>query len=581
MTELIKEYYDAPIGTYLNQSVLINNVTLDCDIYRVESETVLTPSVFAGCTAVDANTQIVIGRNMSVASGTTLTPPYRCKGIVIGDVGTFTNEGTISMTARGASGVGKNIQLTEDYMISAVGGTGGAGGSGLTTGNAGSSPSSGVLSCGGGGSGASRATVAGSGGAGTSFSGGAGSGGSSGANSSDGSSTGGAGSDGAVSSSGQSYTCTAGGGAGNPQGSGNTTASVTWQGNGNGTGGLIVLIADTIKQTGSLVSEGVQAQYSGTALAAQAYHCMGGSSGGGCIVLISKTNSITGTNSVAGGASATAPSETYARAGGAGGAGAYAAYIVEDLILVNLPVEFVITDIEHVDNIDPSEAVRFIAEMDEDELQYDIMGKRHYASTGHHIQDEEGTALTKRKALAINSPLTVEDDSANEKTDLGVDTDVDLSVIHAPGTRTPDEFEVAITDPQEGQVMKYNATTEQWENGDIGNSVSGVTAYMSNKTKSVTGSVVDVNIRRISGDLVLFSCSANVSAAANSNHFNDCSVTFNGISLLGYSIRAWVTGDAQSYLAYNATFSDFYVYSQATSGTLTFNSAIFGYGLLT
>ena len=98
MAELIKDYYDMPVGTYLNQSVTINEVSLPCDIYRVASETVLTSAVFTGCTAVDANTQIVIGKDMSVASETTLIPPYRCKGIFIGDVGTFTNSGTISIS---------------------------------------------------------------------------------------------------------------------------------------------------------------------------------------------------------------------------------------------------------------------------------------------------------------------------------------------------------------------------------------------------------------------------------------------------------------------------------------------------
>ena len=453
MTELIKEYYDVPVGTYLNQSISINSVTLACDIYRVEPETVLTSSVFTGCAAVDANTQIVIGRNMSVASGTTLTPPYRCKGIVIGDVGTFTNEGTISMTARGASGAGKNIQLTTDYMISATGGTGGVSkvcsSSGSANGNSGNSPSSGVLSCAGGGSGGTYAwttnitVTSGAGGTGTSFSGGAGGGGITSVatkTASNGSSSGGAGGNAKMYFDNKEDKVTSlspvTGGTGNSNGVNYVdTTYFTITSSGGGTGGLLVIIANTIIQSGSLTSKGSQADYmtytppSGKSLSGQ-HSATGGSSGGGCIVLISKSRTTTGTNSVAGGAAPTGADGN----GGAGGAGVYASYIVEDLILQNLPVEIAISDTNHLDNIEPSEGVRLLGMMDDDELYYEIMGTRHSSGSGHILEDEEGTTLTKRKALVVNSPLTVEDDSVNEKTDLGVDTDVDLSVIHAPGT---------------------------------------------------------------------------------------------------------------------------------------------------
>lgn len=450
MTELIKDYYDMPVGTYLNQSISINSVTLACDIYRVAAETVLTSSVFTGCIAVDANTQIVIGKNMSVASGTTLTPPYRCKGIVIGDVGTFTNEGTISMTARGASGAGKNLQLTEDYMISAVGGAGGVGvmdssGSSVSiSGNPGSAPASGVLSCGGGGSGSRKGKnlnlLSGAGGTGTSFSGGSGGGGMStlydgSYTSPNASNIGGAGGNGTLSGYSTSVDyAIATGGAGNPAGTNayhRTSVDNVIVNNHDGTGGLIVILADNINSSGNFTSVGSQAD--SLTSAAGNFRAVGGSSGGGCIVLISRVATVTGSHSVNGGASAT-DGTTTPYYGGAGGAGVYASYIVEDLILQNLPVEIAISDTNHLDNIEPSEGVRLLGMMDDDELYYEIMGTRHSSGSGHILEDEEGTALTKRKALAINSPLTVEDDSVNEKTDLGVDTDVDLSVIHAPGT---------------------------------------------------------------------------------------------------------------------------------------------------
>ena len=430
MTELIKDYFDMPIGTYLNQSIEINEVTLTCDVYRLANSTVLTSSVFTGCTANDANTQIIIGKNMSVASGTTLTPPYRCKGIIIGDTETFTNAGTISMTARGASGAGKNIQLTADYMISATGGSGGAAHTGWAGGNNGSSPSSGILACGGGGSGASinSGGTAGKGGNGTSFSGGAGSGGivSQSGSTSSGSDTGGAGSDGYVNKS-FSSSGKATGGVGNPSGATSNDTPVSP----SGTGGLIVIIAETLVNNGSLVANGVTAATCSTHPSSDFNESDGGSSGGGCIVTISSSKSGNGTLNTDGGSR----TWTNNQSGGAGGAGAKAQYIVENLILQNLPVEFAITDTDHLDNIDPSEAVRFLGLTDDDELYYDIMGKRHSSGSGHIVEDEEGTSLAKRKVLTVNSPLTVEDDSTNEKTVIGADTSgsLDFTQIVAPG----------------------------------------------------------------------------------------------------------------------------------------------------
>lgn len=439
VAELIKDYYDAPIGAYLNQTVTINEVSLPCDIYRVAAETVLTGSVFTGCTANDANTQIVIGKDMSVASGTTLTPPYRCKGIIIGDVGTFTNSGTISMTARGASGAGKNIKLVKNYQISATGGAGGTKsfrvqyhntGQGGTDGSA---PSTSVLSCGGGGSGAVTGEAgytytAGSGGTGTSFSGGTGGGGIAGSSTSktgnNGSSTGGAGGDGLAS----------GGGAGNPKGTNNQVDLID-SAEATGTGGLIVIITNKIINSGSITSQGSRANgFASGYTPTRGNYSTGGSSGGGCIVLISRERELTGTISVAGGATPSGSgSSSWVVVGGAGGAGAYSSYLVEDLVLVNLPVEIAVTDSNHLDNIDLSEAVRLIGLTDKDEMYYDIMGIRHKVGGGHSISDST-TTLTQRKVLEMDAPLTAEDDSTNEVTKVGVDTNVDLSGFSVPGT---------------------------------------------------------------------------------------------------------------------------------------------------
>ncbi len=471
MTELIKDYYDKPVGEYLDRTVTINNVELACDIYRVAPETVLTSAVFTGCTAVDANTQIIIGRDMSVASGSTLIPPYRCKGIIIGDVGTFTNEGTISMTARGASGEGKNIQLTADYMISAVGG---AGGVQTNSGNgvAGSSPTASILSCGGGGTGGSYIAITGRGGNGTSFSGGAGSGGQSGGGSTaNGSDTGGAGSAAVVSQAG-GYDGIASGGVGNPGGPGANHSGTNIPAVSSGTGGLIVLLCNNFNNIGSIIANGVSA----TEVSIN-YGSSGGSSGGGCVVVLTRQSVSEGTLNTDGGAAIGGSGHTHA--GGAGGAGSAATLIIDDLILQNLPVEFAITDTEHLDNIEPSEAVRFLGLTDDDELYYDIMGKRHSSGSGHIIENEEGTALTKRKILAVTSPITAEDDDTDESTKLGLDTEavIDFSNLPSRGQRTPDAFEVDINNPQDGQGIVYNGTQQKWVNGAGGTPVGTIIQF--------------------------------------------------------------------------------------------------------
>lgn len=465
MTELIKDYYDKPVGQYLNRTVTINNVELACDIYKVAPETILTSSVFTGCTAKDANTQIIVGKDMSVVSGTTLIPPYRCKGIIIGDVGTFTNEGTISMTARGAVGEGKNIQLTASYMISAVGGAGGTG-----TAGSGGSPAANVFSCGGGGSGSAYGrTTTGTGGSGTSFSGGAGSGGnaSTSGTTQNGSSGGGIGSNGKASVGlGSGYDGYASGGVGNPSGTSATSTGRVIPQSPSGTGGLLVVLCSSFVNTGTMEAKGVTAARAYTTTSGLTYLSQdGGSSGGGCILVLTKNSSGSGTITALGGQK---NGTTDGTPGGAGGTGTQEILIVEDLILVNLPVEFAITDTEHLDNIEPSEAVRFLGLTDDDELYYDIMGKRHSSGSGHIVENEEGTALTKRKTLAVTSPLTAEDDDTDESTKLGLDTEaeIDFSNLPSRGQRTPDAFEADINNPQDGQVMRYNATDNQWENGD-------------------------------------------------------------------------------------------------------------------
>ena len=55
-------------------------------------------------------------------------------------------------------------------------------------------------------------------------------------------------------------------------------------------------------------------------------------------------------------------------------------------------------------------------------------------SGGHAIKNENDLLpLEQRETMVLNTPLMGSDDSTNEATVLDVDTNVDLSVIHAPG----------------------------------------------------------------------------------------------------------------------------------------------------
>jgi uncharacterized repeat protein (TIGR02543 family) len=128
-------------------------------------------------------------KNLTIEEGVTLTPSVRTKGFAIYVKGTLTNNGTISMTARGASAAGQDVYLWEDNAVyetvPAVGASGGAaiyassGASiGGNLGNVGATSEG--RATGGGGSGTAVSYYAdvtsGRGGKGTSYSGGSGGG---------------------------------------------------------------------------------------------------------------------------------------------------------------------------------------------------------------------------------------------------------------------------------------------------------------------------------------------------------------------------------------------------------------------
>lgn len=194
--DLCNYYYKTMLpGESLATDETVHGETFNIHLYRLadnfvfDSATTVT-SVFSLCKGVDAATQIILGKNITVNSGVTLIPPYRCKGLIIFDKGTFTNNGTISMTARGASAKGQNIYLVQNddgsyEFVPAVGANGGAGAENVWinrwtyTGGAGGSAVG--RQTGGGGAGSSFSWTncpvnVGKGGNGTSYSGGSGAG---------------------------------------------------------------------------------------------------------------------------------------------------------------------------------------------------------------------------------------------------------------------------------------------------------------------------------------------------------------------------------------------------------------------
>ena len=306
--------------------VLANNEVIDTEVFVIDEDKIYesTPTL---CSATADTKMCLIKYNgdLTINSGVTITPQVRKKGFVMYVDGTLTNNGTISMTARGAKATGQNVYLYKNQAgtfeyVPAVGGAGGASASttGMTNvnGNAGTSGTN--RKTGGGGSGAadnqySKATsVSGAGGSGTSYSGGAGGAGiynesySTKITGQAGSSSGGAGG---------SFTGTitsewgADGGAGNP---GGTSSS---SGNGeNGTGGLLIIYSNDFVNKGIINSNGSKGGASG------GKQEPGGSSGGGSInIFYNGTYTNSGTIVAAGGAKANF--KTLTTYGGAGGAG--------------------------------------------------------------------------------------------------------------------------------------------------------------------------------------------------------------------------------------------------------------------
>lgn len=263
--------------------------------------------------------------NLTVGENIELKPSTRKKGMYVYVANTVENNGTISMTARGASAEGQDVYLWKNTdgsyeYVPAIGATGGeevtVGDYSGAVGQEGKTGNN--RQTGGGGSGGAKAynyasVTSGKGGTGTSYSGGAG-GGACASNggtykAEDGSSTGGAGGNANKNPVGEIV----GGGAGNPAGYtivGNNEPS--YDGN-DGTGGLLILYANIIQNNGRIESQGTKAYNNNV-------NQVGGSSGGGSVNVFYKQDIRYGDITAKGGESANGVQNT-AAAGGAGGDG--------------------------------------------------------------------------------------------------------------------------------------------------------------------------------------------------------------------------------------------------------------------
>lgn len=304
----------------------INSVqgsTLVSNVYEFGDNTkdVATATTYAQNTII-----LIVNGDLTINNGVVLTA---CKsptgyggpkGFIIYCTGKITNNGTISMTARGAKAVGENVYLYEnnDSTYEYVPSVGGIGGTSVNSNTIYEGQRPGIdgedgtiRKTGGGGSGATWHWInaggySGPGAAGTSYSGGAGGGG---CDTRTWSPTAGAGGinggAGGLGISNYSSGHRASGGAGNPGGSYTASGGSYGAVGANGTGGLLVIYANVIENNNTISSEG--------SLAGNIDLAPGGSSGGGSINIFYLDRINMGSISAAG---------LKRNAGGAGGDGA-------------------------------------------------------------------------------------------------------------------------------------------------------------------------------------------------------------------------------------------------------------------
>ena len=282
--------------------------------YIANNIAVIAGSTYTGMGKIGSEKRMLVLKyngDLTINSGVTITPTgtnasingatYLCtkKGMFIYCAGTLTNNGTITMTAKGTvNQSGENVYLykNEDNTYEYVPAVGGAGGATVTS-TAGKNGATGTgRRTGGGGSGGAYQTsgggpwsISGAGSTGTSYSGGAG-GGSVYTNghvkkyAGNGGSNGGLGGNAAATSSDN-----VGGGAGNPGGKGIASGKSGEK----GTGGLLILYTNDLNNNGSITSNGSNG--------GAGYWTGGGASGGGSINIFYRNNIPKGTITAIGG----------------------------------------------------------------------------------------------------------------------------------------------------------------------------------------------------------------------------------------------------------------------------------------
>lgn len=301
-------------------------IDLDVECYEYLNNVTVSTNTLLGSATNDTRTVFArYNGNLTINAGNTLTVAARKKGFFIYVNGDLTVNGTISMTARGATAAGQFITLLHNDEEGAftVGALGGSGGAAVTNGGAAACSGTNTqipgingdtainFACGGGGSGnatmyfgayASLSCSSGAGGAGTTWSGGGGGGGSTVTyatktvvSGTAGSSTGGPGGDGSRLTSTASGACgstyTLGylsfGGAGNPSGTKNPVypyAGICLPPE-DGTGGLLVIFVRgnlILGATGRIQAQGSRGGDFNN-LSYRIYKGFGGSSGGGSV----------------------------------------------------------------------------------------------------------------------------------------------------------------------------------------------------------------------------------------------------------------------------------------------------------
>lgn len=278
--------------------IKIKEETYNIEVYNFYEDVNYDTTPTLGNNTAD-NTMLVLKyhKNLTIGESVILTPQVRKKGMLLCVIGELENNGTISMTARGAIAEGQNIYLWKnaDKSYEYVPKIGAQGGENLYSSVSiyGDDGKSGInRQTGGGGSGSIfkynlGAGYLGAGATGTSYSGGSGGGGISLNKSGNwsgylGTANGGAGGAGrSIRASNSTNVYSGAGGAGNPGGKGSaySVPNSAYDGS-NGTGGLLIIYSNAIINNGKVESNGSKG---GKGIESGKGEAAGGSSGAGSI----------------------------------------------------------------------------------------------------------------------------------------------------------------------------------------------------------------------------------------------------------------------------------------------------------